>query len=74
MNKKVVTELIQDQVTAEQIEKELKQLLFSTPVRLQMGTDYEKLRNQLHTGAKASEKAAEIIVRLSKNISASTSA
>lgn len=74
MDKKVVTELIQDEVRPDLIEKEVKLLLFSTPVRLNMGTDYEKLRDRLHTGAKASEKAAEIIVRLSKDTTASTSA
>lgn len=74
MNKKVVTELIQEEVRPDLIEKEVKLLLYSTPVRLNMGTDYEKLRDRLHTGTKASEKAAEIIVRLSKDTTASTSA
>lgn len=74
MNKKVVTELIQDQVTPELLEKELEELLSNTPVRQQMEADYVALRNQLHTGAKASQQAAEIIVRLSKDSIASASA
>lgn len=74
MNKKVVTELIQDQVTPELLEKELKELLSNTPVRQQMEADYVALRNQLHTGTKASQQAAEIIVRLSKDSIASASA
>lgn len=61
MNKLVVKELIQDEMTTENCIKELKDLL-ENPVRMQqLQKDYSNLKELLFQQEKASEKAAKII-------------
>lgn len=74
MNKKVVAELIQDQVRTDLLETELKKLLTDTHCISQLQKDYRELRERLHTGGKASEKAAALIGELSVHPTASASA
>lgn len=65
MNKLVVTELIQDAFTPDQLEKALTKIL-SSPTQQTIQEDYRALRAILHTGENASEKAAAIIQELAK--------
>ena len=65
MNKLVVTELIQDAFTPDQLEISLTNIL-STPTQQKIQEDYRALRAVLHTGENASEKAAAIIQDLAK--------
>ena len=74
MNKKVVTELIQDKVRTDLLETELKKILTDSTCISQLQHDYRELRERLNTGGKASEKAAAIIGELSRTTTASTSA
>jgi lipid-A-disaccharide synthase len=64
MDKKVITELIQHDLTPEKIAAEL-QLLLSDPERIAaVKKDYQQLWNLLHQEENASAKAAREIVRL----------
>ena len=65
MNKLVVTELIQDAFTTNQLATALTNIL-SNPVQQKIKEDYRALRAVLHTGENASEKAAAIIQDLAK--------
>lgn len=65
MNKKVVTELIQEEVTPQKIGNELKKIIMDADVIRQINSDYHELREKLDTGEKASEKAANLIIHLS---------
>ncbi|MEI6584082.1 MAG: lipid-A-disaccharide synthase [Chitinophagia bacterium] len=65
MNKLVVTELIQDAFTTDQLATALTNIL-SNPVQQKIQEDYRALRAVLHTGENASEKAAAIIQDLAK--------
>jgi len=65
MNKLVVTELIQDAFTTDQLATALTNIL-SNPVQQKIQDDYQALRAVLHTGENASEKAAAIIQDLAK--------
>jgi len=65
MNKLVVTELIQDAFTTDQLATALTNIL-SNPVQPNIQDDYQALRAVLHTGENASEKAAAIIQDLAK--------
>ncbi len=62
MNKPVVMELIQDEMTPENISSELKRLLFDPATIHRVQQDYADLRNLLSQGGNAAEKAAESIV------------
>ncbi|MEI2709343.1 MAG: lipid-A-disaccharide synthase [Chitinophagaceae bacterium] len=63
MNKEVVKELIQQELTVQNIQKELE-LLLSNQLRINdLKNDYSALKNILSVGGNASEKAAEIIVQ-----------
>ena len=62
MDKPVVKELIQDEMNAENIVKELKKLLSDEPTRHQLSTRLSDLRALLSQGGNASEKAANYIV------------
>ncbi len=64
MDKLVVKELIQDDLTTEKIKYELEQLLFSEERKLQLKLDYEILWNKLYTDGSPSEKAANIICNM----------
>jgi lipid A disaccharide synthetase len=65
MNKLVVTELIQDAFTPDQLASALTNIL-SNSVQQKIQDDYQALRAVLHTGENASEKAAAIIQDLAK--------
>lgn len=61
LDREVVKELIQDDVTAENIQKELHALLYNTQCKQQLQQDYNMLRSLLSKGGDASENAANII-------------
>lgn len=61
MNKEVVKELIQDNLTVENITGELKRILFDKQKRKQLEEDYSALRNLLSKGGNASANAANSI-------------
>jgi lipid-A-disaccharide synthase len=65
MNKLVVTELIQDAFTPNQLEISITNIL-SNPAQQKIKEDYRALRAILHTGENASEKAAAIVQDLAK--------
>jgi lipid-A-disaccharide synthase len=74
MQKRVVTELIQDQLTANNLAGELTSLL-SDPDRIrEIKEDYSALQQRLHTGGEASSKAADIICHLATGTTSSASA
>ena len=62
MDKPIVTELIQDDLTAENCIKELKDLLENPVRKQQLATDYAALKSLLSKGGHASSNAAKIIV------------
>ncbi len=62
LDKEVVKELIQDQLTVENISKELHNILENPGKQLQLKTDYSHLKNLLNEGGDASANAAGIIV------------
>jgi lipid-A-disaccharide synthase len=62
MDKPVVKELIQDEMTVENIVTELKNLLFNEQTRARLQKDYGDLRSLLSEGGNASRKAAALIV------------
>jgi lipid-A-disaccharide synthase len=61
MDKEVVKELIQDQLTAENITIELKGILFDTLKKERIEFDYLQLKNLLSKGGNASANTAKII-------------
>ena len=65
MDKKVVTELIQHEMNADNIIRELNLLLHDAGKKEQMRKDYTALKHLLQQGGNASEKAARIIVDFS---------
>jgi lipid-A-disaccharide synthase len=67
MDKPVVKELIQDEMTAANIVTELKKLLHDPETDQRIRRDYADLKDLLSQGGNASEKAAEIIVGYLKN-------
>lgn len=66
MDKLVVNELIQDELTTENLVKELNDLLNNPARQEQLANDYNALWNQLEVGGNASAKAAAIIVAMVK--------
>ena len=62
MDKEVVKELIQDELTAANIVKELTELLSNTARQKQLQDDYAALKNLLSSGGNASANAAKSIV------------
>jgi lipid-A-disaccharide synthase len=64
MNKEVVKELIQNDLTVENLKHELDELLNNNEKIDQVKKDYRELRNILSAGGNASENAAKIIYRL----------
>jgi len=58
MDKIVVKELIQDELTPENLEKELQSLLYDQQRREQLAKDYQELWDILSKGGHASSKAA----------------
>jgi lipid-A-disaccharide synthase len=61
MDREVVKELIQDQLTPANIEKELRDILNDPARKRQLHGDYTELRNLLRKGGAASANAARII-------------
>ena len=61
MDKEVVKELIQYELTPEKITEELKKILYDTRKREQLQKDYRLLRDLLSAGGNASFNAAKII-------------
>jgi lipid-A-disaccharide synthase len=67
MNKPIVTELIQEKLTVENLRKELNDIL-NDPQRIQqMKLGYAELKNLLSNDGNASANAAEIIAKLLKS-------
>lgn len=63
MNKEVIKELIQHELTAANISAELKEILFDKKKRERIHADYRRLRQLLSEGGNASKNAAEKIVQ-----------
>ncbi|HNP54202.1 MAG TPA: lipid-A-disaccharide synthase, partial [Ferruginibacter sp.] len=63
MNKEVVKELIQHELTVENIRKELSALLFDEKRQQQVKQDYQDLKKLLSQGGHASDNAAAAIWR-----------
>jgi len=61
MDKPVVKELIQNDLTVENLKHELSQLLFNEARQQQLKKDYENLKTILSGGGNASANAAKII-------------
>jgi len=61
MNKPVVDELIQDELTPENIKSSLEKIIEPGPQREAMKNEFENLYHLLKAGGAASKKAAEII-------------
>ncbi|KAA9040894.1 lipid-A-disaccharide synthase [Ginsengibacter hankyongi] len=66
MDKEVVKELIQHELTGENITKELNAILFDTLKRERMEMDYADLKNLLSKGGNASANAAKSIYEFAK--------
>lgn len=64
MNKSVVDELIQDELTPENIKSSLEKIIHPGPEREAMKHEFKELYNLLKAGGAASKKAAEIIHQL----------
>lgn len=62
MDKEVVKELIQENLTTKNLVAELNKLLTNASVQSQIKNDYTTLKNILTTGHNASEVAAQIII------------
>ncbi len=62
MDKPVVKELIQNDLTVENVKEELSKLLFDEAKQAQVKRDYEDLKNILSAGGNASANAAKIVV------------
>jgi lipid-A-disaccharide synthase len=67
MDKEVVKELIQNDLTAENITKELNGILFDTLKRKRIESDYRQLKNLLSEGGNASANAAKSIYEFTKS-------
>lgn len=67
MDKEVVKELIQDNLTVENITSELNAILTNTARQQQMKNDYAQLKNLLGKGGNASANAARSIIECIKN-------
>lgn len=66
MDKPVITELIQDDLTPENLITELKSLLYSDTRKAQLQTDYAALKTKLFTGTDASALAATEVISVAK--------
>lgn len=66
MDKPVVKELIQHEMTVDNIVKELRIILEDEKRKAEIRSDYHQLKTLLQQGGNASEKAAEIIVNFLK--------
>lgn len=66
MDKEVVKELIQNDLTPENIARQLHKLLYDESTQQQLKKDYEDLRNLLSLDGNASKNAAEAIINFLK--------
>ena len=66
MNREVVKELIQEQLTEQNITAELKKILYDVGKQLQLKEDYTALKYLLSQGGNASANAASSIYRFLK--------
>lgn len=64
MNRPVVKELIQQQLTAANIAAELKEILYNQDRKAAIQRDYTALKNLLEQGGNASAKAAQSIISM----------
>ena len=62
MDRLIVTELIQHDLTTEKLTAELKSLLTDENIRKQLAQDYKELHNILAQEGNASAKAADLII------------
>jgi len=62
MDKPVVKELIQDELTVDNLRQELNELLGNERRKAQMDSDYRDLKNILGIGGHASANAARAII------------
>lgn len=69
MNKEVVKELIQNELTVENLKHELHELLTDEVKQQQVKKDYKDLKNLLSQGGDSSAKAAKIIYEASVHFS-----
>jgi len=69
MDRPVVKELIQEELTVQNLVKELNLILYNESTKLQIKTDYRQLHDLLQQGGNASEKAANHIVHFLKTTS-----
>ena len=67
MDKEVVKELIQNELTCHNITKELKLVLFDTSKREKIQFDYQQLKKLLSEGGNASANAARSIYNFMKS-------
>jgi lipid-A-disaccharide synthase len=67
MDKEVVKELIQDELTEENIVHELNSIINDPRKIAQIKEDYHSLRTLLKKGGNASEKAAEIVIETARS-------
>lgn len=67
LDRPVVTELIQNDLTVENIERELNRILHDNSSLMAMRNDYDLLRRLLNEGGRASAKAAKSITEFLKN-------
>lgn len=70
MDKPIVKELIQGEMNAENISKELTRLLADAETIIRIRGDYAALKKLLGDGGNASEKAAKSIVRFTRSFTA----
>ncbi len=66
MNKEVVKELIQDELTSENILQEIELILHNTQKKEQIQSDYAALKSFLQKGGSASSNAASIVYKMLK--------
>ncbi len=67
MNKEVVKELIQDELTPDNITRELRLILQDTATQQQIMADYASLKSTLQQGGAASSNAARIVYNFTKS-------
>ena len=72
MNKEVVKELIQNELTVENCRFELQQLLTNENKQLQIKSDYLELKRLLSSGGNASANAAKVVFNFAKSTTATT--
>ncbi|RYY39127.1 MAG: lipid-A-disaccharide synthase [Chitinophagaceae bacterium] len=66
MDKPVVTELIQGECNAKNVERELRLILFNEAKKAQVTDDYYALKQLLQQGGNASGKAADAVVEVAR--------